>query len=234
MPYRRRGYRVRRRRIRRKSGGGTWGTVGKIASTALKIGKFVKSVINPEFKWWDYEGTFSSITANGTGVVDCNCMTLITQGTGSQQRIGQSILMKSINFRISLNVNPAVGGGGNTHVRCIVFADTRTLAQSSLPIDNVLELGTNYLSPLDMDYPGRYKVFYDKIIDLGYSNETRTLHFRKDYTEADKQIQHLKWDQTGNGESDVRQNHIYLLLISDQSTNTPNANVYCRFRFIDN
>lgn len=215
--------------------GGGWSTVGKIARTALKIGKFVSSVINPEFKWCDDAGTFSSIDANGAGTDTCTLITNIAQGSSSQQRIGQSVLSKGLDMRLTFNINPAVGGGGNTHVRCIVFIDTNPSARTSLLVNDVLQLGTNYQSTYNMNFPSRYVTIMDRIIDLGYSNETKTIKIHKTFGPSDKGVDHPKWDTTtGGGIADVRENHIFLLLISDQATNTPSCNYYFRYRYIDN
>lgn len=229
-----RGRFFRRRRIRNRGGRKDTPflpTVMKIAKRGYQIAKFVKSVINPELK---YKDTFGTVVPTNSSSDSCIWLTDIDAGTGPSTRVGYSVLAKLLQIRFSLTMNSSAT---TSTVRILIFVDTSPSAQTSAPTNGTVidQQGDPVIGPFNMDTPGRFLRLADKIVSLntnGGAQKTFKLKYR--YKESDSQINHLKWDVTGDAQADKRQNHVYMLVASNQSTNTPSLNYFSRFRYIDN
>lgn len=224
-----------KRRKKRNRGGrkdtSFFKTVGTIARRGYKIAKFVKSLMNTEFKYLD---TFGTVVPTNSSAQNCIWLTDIDAGTGPSNRTGYSVRSKFLQTRFSLTMNASAT---TTTVRVLIFVDTNPAQASAVPVVNsVINMdGDTTIGPLSMDFPGRYQVLKDKIISLNANgNAQKTFKFNYNWTEKDEAIAHVRWDVTGDTVTDKRQNHIFMLVTSNQSTNTPNLNYFCRYRFIDN
>lgn len=234
MAYRRRRT-YARKRVQKSSGGSTLGTIARVANTALKIGKFVASVVNVEKKFYDVG---DADTANTTGQVDW--LTGVTIGTSSQTRIGQSVKMTSLKIKGFVDVNSS--SSNNQTVRIMVVQDNLNYAGGAPTPAQILSTTGSaniVVAPMNMDYPSRFHVFYDKTFDLspigtGSGRRSFTCLIKPKENPKRKETAHLKWDSSGEANTDAREGQIYLFVMSDQSSNTPTVRYISRLRFIDN
>lgn len=231
MPRRRvpRKFPARRRRRRPSWGTRAYGYVNKgtiIASRALRMANTVRNLINVEFKWNDSTVSVSPSTTNSQSY----WMTEIPEGTGPNDRIGSSIRLKSLFVRFNIQSNV---GAAFTNVRVIIFQDTDTSAKAASPTaaEILQQPALVTTSPLNTNYPGRFTIMYDRVHALntqGQPSIQRKLFFRRFKP-------HVKWDTNpGEGMLDARQNHLFMLVLSDRTEQLPSFQSYARMRYIDN
>lgn len=213
--YRRRGY--RRRYPRRGSGAVDWMRMAKSAYTGVR---YLKSLVNVEKHALDtnYSITPDSVTGN------FNCLNLIAQGDTSDARQGNSVKLHGININIKAALN---GGATNTTIRFILFYDLQSNGSTPVGADilsNVTTVG-NY----NHDNAQRFPILADRrmtICSSGASEKAIRIYRRLNM--------HEYFDGTTAAIGDVVSNALWLFVISDETTNTPNVLVRSQLMFIDN
>lgn len=226
--------RFRRRKVRNRGGRKDTSfvqTVGQIARKGYKIAKFVKSLVNTEIKFLDTNGALAPTNSTAQS---CVWLSDINEGSGPSGRTGQSILAKAVYGRISATIHASAT---TTFIRFIMFIDTNPSAASALPVmSSVLQSSTDpTIAPLSMDFPGRFRVLKDKVFTLSQNGpQAAFMKWKYIYNDKDGYESKMKWDATGDAITDKRQNHLFLLVISDQATNTPALQYFTRLRYIDN
>lgn len=217
------------RRIKRRRGkstiGKVVGTAARIASTAYtayRIAKGVASIVNSEKKYYDVN---QSVTANTTGSI-ATCSN-IQSGVGANQRVGISVKLDSVLLRFLIK---NAGTNPSTAVRIIVFMDTEQAGIPPVPGDILQVVG--FLSPLKIQNSKRFVVLRDTTIDVNADYPYKHLSVYRNYH---KTTIHMKWQGTTGLLSDMRNNHIYILFISNQdATDAPTVDFYSRIRYYDN
>lgn len=217
-----RGYRRRGMR-RRRTGGrryGFFGKAGYMASKAWKMAKYLKSVINVERKYIDYNQAPAQITTTGTVLL----LSGANQGTDYNQRDGLSAKMVSLNCRYTCELPSGFASPEGQYIRLIWFIDQET---GTPAVSDVLET-TSIVSPLNHLNGKRFSILYDKVHFLSIAGQTgiqRSMFKRMQ--------SHLKWSNATTG---LKEGHVYVLLLSDASTagTEPFVSFYNRIRFIDN
>lgn len=150
----------------------------------------------------------------------------LSLGTTSETRNGQSIKMVSMQLRMTGSINASAT---TTQVRFIIFRDRQANAAAPTAA-NLLENSTGINSPLNLDYGKRFKVYIDKEFMMSL-NGTAALRYEK-YM---KVIFHVDYNTGNTGTiADITTNSLYILIMSDQATNTPTIAWYFRMRYIDN
>lgn len=216
MPYNKRSYRrYRSRRYKRKPI-----TYGQIGSKIWRDVRWLKSVINVEKKYLD-------ITFNNTISETENFQLLNGMQTGdtSSTREGQSIkcVVSFCRFYMTMNSSATT-----TQIRIMIFIDTQPNATTATSAE-LLASTTNILSPLTIGYGSRFKILCDKIFRL----DTNKLNL--EYKMYKKLGFHTKYNSSNNGTiADITKNAFYIMMVSDQATNTPTVSFWHRLRFIDN
>lgn len=228
MPYKRRGYRRRRR-----SGGGFWNGVSKAYRTVAKNTNWsevwkaisdIKTLVNVEKKYLDTSN--SAVTLSNTAYV-AN-LTGMIQGTDYNQREGNSIKANSIQCRYTLKCNPNITAslGQAVRVALVMDKDNQGSAPSQLDIFETADVN----SPLNHTNGKRFSVLYDKVHTTAPDASNAVVQ-HKFYIPCKN---HLKF--SGATASATRENHIYLVMYSDTNTatNEPTVDYYARFRYVDN
>lgn len=199
----------------------TAGTVAKTASTALKVASFVAGMVNAEKNYFDSNDS-TSPTYNGTlyKVLD------MAQGTDVLQRIGNSILVKSIYLNASCAINASAT---KSLVRIVIFVDKMNQGSDPAVSDIISVTGNGFapICPLNVDHTSRYRILLDQKFAL--SNNGVQYRTYKKYL---KTKFHAKF--TGSASTDVYKNQVYLLLVSDENTNAPLVNTCVRIGYYDN
>lgn len=218
--------RYRKRKFRRGGGGffSKAGYVLKTAKSALRTAKFVKNLINVEYKHHTANGA-AACAASGTGNVFY--LTDIDEGDTSSTRNGDSVRAKSLNLKIHMTSGSAAGG---TTCRVLLVKDKANRGANPAITDILTSV-----SPLvyrNLDTTDRFKVLLDRRHVIGTTGsldgqDVWEFNFNK------KVKHHVKWTGTGGGVADANLN-AYFLIIVHGSANVPNYNYNWRFRYVDN
>lgn len=225
MPYRKPYFRKRTYRRRRRYGGG-----GGFASGYRAIAKHtnwptvwgaikdIKSLMNVERKFFDEMQVNQAI---GTTAA---VYPLSQIGTGDTYNTREGLSIKCISHLLRLTAVMNVSAE-QTFVRLIIFRDEEQ--RSSTPTGSeVLEVATDYLSPINHVNGRRFTIMRDHTINL-----TKTYN-AKLYKNFSKAQFHVKY--SGVNSTDTKEGNLYLLIITDQSTDTPLIDFDSRLRYVDN
>lgn len=201
---------------------------GKTGITVAKgIGSVVKRIammVNTEKKTIDTFNTNYAVPVADVTVAPAFCLTNIAQGTSEGTRIGNSILVRSIQSRFSLQaVSP-------NRVRIIVVRDMQCNGVNP-SLGLVLEDATNFDSPLNIlngNAEARFSVIADKVYSL-YDN--RPIISSKYYTPT---MIHTNYLGASGDIGDLGQNQIFVFVFREVSDNAVSHTAYWRTRFIDN
>lgn len=213
MAYRQRRRTFRKRRTYRRRSGGMWNIAKKAAS------KLVKYYLNPEYKFLD---DTSTTTVSSAGSIDATICTL-AQGDTVNNRNGNSIKVTSHLLRYTITRNSLAD---TTSIRLVLFTDVSS-AGVGPSVTDVLQ-NASVLSPLNQVNGSRFKILMDRHYSLSSDRPIITSQYFK------KMNHHIKYlDATANSSS-LGQGPIYMLMISNQATNTPTLAFQSRMRFLDN
>jgi len=219
MPYRRK--RSYRKRLPKKGSKNiNW---PRVAAQAWRYGKYAMSVLNSEKKNYDVTNfaTIGMSPIPNTGLV-YGIFSPITQGDDNNQRDGNSIRAKSINFNISFLIHASAT---QTRIKWAVIQDVRPQI-GTIPsfTDIYTSTGVNGLINID-NQSGRFKVLRTGMLVLSTGAYTEKM--------VERWIPYsypVKYNDSGN----VIQNQAYLVFVSDEITNTPTSAGTLRVRFYDN
>lgn len=187
---------------------------------AYKLARFMQGMINCEKKYADlsYSG---SIDYNGA----INLITNIPQGSDVGNRDGNSILVRSLNFKQVWRMT----GTTDTNVRTIIFLDTSNTGSAPTVTDVLQYVGsvTAPLSPLQVDHLTRYKILRDFKYILSTNDKSS-----REIAQYIKLYFHEKF--TGPNATDIYKNAVYVLNISDKIASLPTVEAYHRLGYYDN
>lgn len=227
--YRRRRYRVGGRKRRRKSQALRYlSNAAKalvVAKQAYYMSKRLKRLVNVEFKKFDLD--IGGLVTSTTGSV--THLTQIASGDTDQARDGNSVKCQSVWLKGHLARSASAS---TTIVRMIVFCDKQQGSDAAAGVTDVLDpsIGSGaevYMNPLNNETVGRFQILSDKTIRL--DDATGTLKMFQTYFKYNR---HVRWNGTAAG--DIQKNGLFLLLVSNESTNTPTINGNFRVTYTDN
>lgn len=209
--------------------------VAATAAAAYKTGKYLVSLMNTEMKTLSTTATGVSVDYNGTVVNLSN----IAQGTDVNTRDGDSILLQYCSMSvIAFNHASATFGG---YVRILVFRDNEQDGVDPTP-GNVLDtVGSPMavVSPYNFftcmagtNRKHRFEILHDQVIRLTPTTDiTNMLQWEQFYKGGNK---HILYDAAASADASNREGALFLLMVSDQPTNTPTVNYFNRILFTDN
>lgn len=227
MPY----GRYRRRRFNRRRRGRGRRVMPRLSSLqralymaqmAWRGVRYIKGLVNSE-KYANDVSITSAIPATGTVVA----LTDIAQGDTDITRTGNSIFVRSVFLRGSLTSSADDATG--TVVRIILFSDTQQTSDTAPSAASVLS-GVDIDAPLNRTTAGRYNIMWDMMFNMPLQSDSG-VNIRQV-----KRFQSLRHHVRYNGaaSTDIQKNGIYLLLLSNQATNTPTPNLTARVMYHDN
>lgn len=201
----------------------TMTAVAATAGKALQIASRVAGLVNAEKKTYDVV-TFINGTAgfNSTGTVFC--ISAMSAGVAYNERNGNSIKPKSIQWKYNMFV-----GTANTTYRIIVFQDKEP-KQANPSITDVLEISST-LSPLNHVNGTRFKILKDYLGELDtVKSPVKTISTFIPLTG------HIKYINSTSGVANTDEGNIFVLLLADAASGTtaPQTAQYYRLRFYDN
>lgn len=219
MPYK------RTRRQRRKYTKVSKISYAQMAMKAFEGVKYLKGLINSELKFVDISPTLT-FTPGG----NVSLLTQTAEGTDEGQRNGRSILAKNMKIDCQLVNNSSASNG--TFVRMIYFHD-RVTEGTTATTSELLQNAGSIISPLNHDHFGpsaRFRLIRDYRTTLNPSGTSNKVHTVR----VPLKGHHIKYQGTGSTISDCLSGHIFVLCMSDQSSNTPGYLFNSRLQFYDN
>ncbi len=215
----------KRRRKRRGKGtrASSGGRISYMAAFKQLRGdiSLLRSYVNTEDKYKDV--TSSTTPANAATLVLLNGLNL---GTTATTRTGQSVKSADLQMNISFLMN---GSAGDTFIRFMIFRDEQPNAAAPAGND-VLVDSTNFRSLRNVSYNTRFSVLHDEFISLaqdGQGNLAKSVFKNLGF--------HELFNTADNGTvADITKNSLYVLFISNETTNTPTIAFYSRYSFVDN
>lgn len=182
--------------------------------------RFIKGLINSELH--EFDVALSSAISTTWSISN---LVAIDQGTGNNNRIGNKILAKAMFYRMTIVQNASAVA---TIVRYIFLQDTAN-PNGSLPsatdfIQNLADVN----SPLSSTLSDRWIILRDNTVCL--SNSGDKVFYEKRYLKINDHINYTG----GTGNSSFDKGSIYLVRISNESTNTPTFAADTRLTYYDN
>ncbi|QGH73225.1 MAG: capsid protein [CRESS virus sp. ctrF513] len=214
MSYKRR-YKKKRSRFGRFLRGAA--KTAMVASTALRVAKQVKGLVNVEYKKRDLAQSESPDNATLSVAGLCS----IGQGDTDQARNGNEVRAKGIQFRLSLSKHSTAT---NTMVRIMLLR----CVDGGTPTVNILENVGTYrcLAPKASQYANQFITIKEWTVVLNQTTPIKIINYYK------KLNHHIKWYSTGS--TDFKSGSYCLAMLSNEATYLPNIIGYSRIRFIDN
>lgn len=218
-------YKSRRKRVFKKRSYNTpWYntkySLSEIAQKAYTGVKYLSGLVNAEKFKFD-----SSIAWTPTTAGDISSLNLIAQGDGDSGRTGNSIFVRGLSIQGNMSRNSAGTYPDGQVVKLMVVMDTQQVGDTSPAITDIIESnGVN--SFLNSDTVGRFQVLYNKRITLDTQHPNVLIKFNKSMRH------HIRFN--GSGASDVQKGGLYVLALSNESTNAPTVGLQCRLTYHDN
>lgn len=191
---------------------------GQFAAKAWDGVKKIKQLINVEEHRIDT--TIGAAITNAGAVTH---MTAVATGDLPINRTGSSILLKSFHIRCAISKHASATA---TVFRFILVKDKQQISDTSPAVTDILN-SADVLSHIVPDFQERWQIIKDQTFSLDAAHVLHTFDYRIARTGV-----HCRYNGTAG--SDIQQGGHYLLLLSNEATNTPTASVISRLRFYDN
>ncbi len=217
MPYR---SRRPRRRYRKKRG--CTPTYGNMANKVWKDVKYLKSLINTEFKTNDISQGGVNIPSTGT----VNTMNGLAQGDDIDDRSGRVVRWKSV--QVSGVINLAASTATQSTVRMLLVIDKQPTGV--LPtVVQILDLA-NMTAFRNLDNRKRFVILKDFRVTVNTDHPEKVFKFYK------KLDMKTIYDASNAGDiTDISSNSLHFVFLGDEATNVPTfPSLTFRSRFIDN
>lgn len=187
------------------------------ASRGLQLGK-------SEFKSVDTQGT--TATDANTSVTLLNGM---TSGSGINQHVGREIMMKSVEFRYMTYATPVTGV--DQYHRVILVYDRQT--NGAAPAATDVLVSATAISPRNLENRHRFKILYDRTIEVNNVGEPGSTKARKFY----RRLAHPVTFNAGvaGTVADITTGSLYMITIGTEAAGATagSTSVYCRVRYQD-
>lgn len=180
----------------------------------------LKRMSKPEFKVndTDLSGT------PGAGSNTPKCVSTIGVGTGRAGRIGVSIRLMSLQYCIKITQHASAT---DTAVRVICYLDKQNNGAVSSVTDLLVTESTTSLKNNLSER--RFWIISDRLVDLSANAYTeKTIKYYKRFNIITK----FNAGTAGTA-TDIDTNSLYILLISDEATNTPTVVGSARLKYVD-
>lgn len=214
-------YRRRTRRRTRRTRYTTGGSIKHLASKAMSGVRYLKNLINVEFKTID---STSSATYGTTPTIFC--LNAVALGDDYNNRDGRQIRLKSCAMNMDFIANPAATT--DTQLRVVLFI-AKSPEGANPGFADVFDTANLY-SQRNLTNRKEYVILFDKVITL--SPESVEKKFFKYYKKMNMKT---VFNSTSSATvAAVEANGLFLYMFSSDSTNPPTVNFTHRCRFIDN
>ncbi len=218
MPYNARYFRKRGRQLyaNRKSIGADAALIAKLVRDVY----YVKTILNVEHKFLDTE---IDLAVTAAGIITPLC--LVAQGDDNFERVGRRIKPMTLSVRGNLIQHASAV---NTQVRLIIFKTKNN--QAAVPtIAEVLKTSTPHSMYVLTAQQNSFTILSDRTMTL-----SDVLSTNQNYRLSKKLSGHVDYNGQAADESSQGRGGLYILLISDEATNTPTFDASFRVRYVDN
>ena len=195
--------------------------VGSAAQVASAVLPMIKA-INTEMKFVDVIST-GNISSTPTIIPLC----LPSQGTTEQNRIGNSLLLKDINLRLSISPNYTAVPLNIFRVVMLIDKTQQGVAPTA---SQIFQNSTNIDSAFNKNFTDRFVIIKDKRFLSAQQGDQMQL-IQKWFKKLDF---HQRFLGTGGTAADAGQNTPYLVIWGTLSVNFPTYSIYSRTNFTDN
>lgn len=226
MPYYAKRRYYRKRRPYRKKSSQSWldkkYSTKDIAMSAYKSAKWLASMVNVEKKVFTKD--FSSTVGTSGHISGLNQM---ATGDSINTRDGNSIRCKSIivagNCRWS-------GSGTDSQLRVLLIWDNQQENATDPGLASIFGSATpEQFALLNPNTLGRYTIVADKRFSMRQSNQAAANVMFKFSAKLNR---HSRF--SGTSASDITKNGLYIVIYSNEATNTPTVEYTTQFRYVDN
>lgn len=195
------------------------------ASKALAMAKYLKGIVNVEYKLIDT--LHSSVLMTVAPII--TPLTNIVQGDSNVTRDGSNLKIVSIAWNYFIHMNSSAT---STMTRVLLVHDKQTnqalFTGTDLLTDVSISDGINSFRNLDNSQ--RFHVLYDRRHAHSVAGNSRTTK-----GSFHKQVQYkIRYDANVGDITDLTMSSLSLVFFSNESTVTPTFNSFIRLRFIDN
>lgn len=203
----------------------------KSKKPAAKVRDIVRREISKQFEEKHYQDTG---TVSLSTTPDIQYLTLVPQATTAstdETRDGDEIKPLGFELRATVTTSSADTNGGL--VRIILFRWKEDSSEASGPViaSDILhdtDVQDNVVSPFNHDQRKDYDILYDTVVNLGIISAERKYHYVKMFVPASK-LPKIYF----NAGSVIGKNHIVMMSMCTQPSNTPSLLYYSRLRFRD-
>lgn len=179
----------------------------------------------PELKFFDATSGLTNVPNTGILSVPLNDP---AQGTGGQQRLGQTVAVKSCTYR--LDIRQAAAGALPSTVRAMLIWDKQP--NGALPaVADVLQT-VDFTSFLNMANRERFVVLRNDYVSL--SPQGDQVVYIERFVKINMLTQYLDGATPTPPAYDIQTGMLFLLFISDQPTTLPRLSFGARTRYMDN
>lgn len=193
------------------------------AMKALALGKACMGMLNAEKKYYDITNTTVTPATPAGTYTTVSLVGSLTTGDGPSNRDGSQIRLKSMQLQMQFTQNAAATG--STTCRWLLFLDRRVQVASTPSYTDIYDSTdvTNTFLNIE-DQWKRFKILRSGLVTLTAA-EVRTMV--DVYLPCSLPIRYNTADQ-------VVMNNIWLMIVSNETTNTPSVQYWYRIRFYDN
>lgn len=198
-------------------------TVGNIANLAWKGVKGIRALINAEKHFTDttYATVLSTNAAGGT-LINLNA---IAQNDLNSGRTGNSVLVNSVYGRMKFTTHAS---SPNQVIRYMLIHDKQQVPDTAIVAGDVLEnLTYSDVSPLNRNSLGRYKILFDRRVQLSANKPQAIVKWFKHFKRH-----HIRFN--GTGTPDYQRDGLFLLILTEETTNMPSLQAFSTTAFYDN
>lgn len=213
----------RSRRFRRKSTpwyNRKYSTM-QLAAKAWRATKYLRGLVNSEMFHAD------QVITLGASVFKNTHLTAIAQGDGDGNRTGNSILLRSLALRGSVQINPSVTG--NTRVCLVLLKDKQQVSDTTPLMSDIFVDQFDPDSLLKTGTLGRFKILWRKTYVLTPPSGGRSAF---DFNKYWKLYDHVRFNGPAIG--DVQRNGYYFAILTSENTNVPTVSINSRIGYHDN
>lgn len=200
-------------------------SVGKYASDAWSLAKRTAYGLNEIRKLINIETKIAEAT--GTSAIDTSgavtSMSLIAQGLDYQNRVGDSIKLQRIEFRVRWSV----GTGAATFIRTMLVRDLDNYGTKPT-LGDVLQT-VSVLSPKDYLNADRFSILYDELGCLNQSDSNSVSTFEMAHEG------HIKYLGTTAADASNGKGALYMMFLSNEAAGVtaPTVVLHTRIYFTD-
>lgn len=193
----------------------------QLAKKAWYATKYLKGLVNSEM--FHKNNTFTL----GAAQSQIWSMVNVAIGDDDASRTGNSILLRNLYVRGTIEINSAVTG--DTRVTCMLVKDKQQIADSSPSISDIVTSATDPDTLLATGTLGRFKIMWRKTYILTPASGGRNALSLNKYW---KIYDHVRYN--GPLGTDTQKNGYYLVVISSENVNYPSVRFNTRTGYHDN